>query len=473
MRCGCYRQNFLLRIVLLCVFWLTYTACVYSKEIFIFSFNDLHGYSDESKNALGFAKFASGLNNCKKSLGATQENSVVVAAGDLYQGGFLSNISHGGTVSPFFNAIGVKLSAVGNHDLDWGIEHFKHWEQDGGLKFLSANLRGTNGGSIFEKYKILELAGYKVAFIGFTTTESAFTVPNTALSSAGGLVFDNAAVVAKELVREVRAKYSPDYIIALSHIGAVQDNGIIYGHEIEELSMVDGIDAIIAGHTHTNVAGMLNGKAVVEACSYGKCIGVLTINTDTHTIVPAVKDLHSERSSIIADGAVDKIVKSAATMYEKEATTVFATASRDLTFKEVSEYFVEKIFKRYSTEQNVDAVIINGGLFRTKIAHGEQVSYKTIKELIPFDNTLVFIEISGADLRKAMRHTHNMPNERKSGAFYTMVKKIKSDKYYKVAISSFMYPRGDWYDFTGAKNVFDTGTLLSDLMSEFVGKYGI
>ncbi|MDZ5762844.1 hypothetical protein Cyrtocomes_01240 [Candidatus Cyrtobacter comes] len=83
------------------------------------------------------------------------------------------------------------------------------------------------------------------------------------------------------------------------------------------------------------------------------------------------------------------------------------------------------------------------------------------------------MEISGADLRKAMHHTRNMPNDRKGGDFYTMIHKIKLDKSYRVAISSFMYPRGDWYDFTGAKSVFDTGILLSDLMSEFVSKYGI
>ncbi|MDZ5762835.1 Hydrolase domain protein [Candidatus Cyrtobacter comes] len=261
-----FRQSLLA--ILLYTFLFTFIVNAHSKEIFIFSFNDLRRYSDESKNALGFAKFASGLNDYKKSLGATQDNSVVVAAGDLYQGGFLSNVSHGDIVSPFFNIIGVRLSAVGNHDLDWGLDHFKKWEKDGGFEFLSANLKSSDGSSLFKKYKILNISGYKVAFIGFTTTESAFTVPGSTLSSAGGLLFDNAAVIANELVKDIRKNHSPDYIIALTHIGALQDkvSGVVSGAEIEELSKVEGIDAIISGHTHTNVAGMLNGKAVVEAC---------------------------------------------------------------------------------------------------------------------------------------------------------------------------------------------------------------
>ncbi|MDZ5762836.1 hypothetical protein Cyrtocomes_01232 [Candidatus Cyrtobacter comes] len=115
-------------------------------------------------------------------------------------------------------------------------------------------------------------------------------------------------------------------------------------------------------------------RLLLKHVSYGKCIGALRIDTNSHIIVPIVKDLYSERNSIIADNAVDNMVKSAALVYEKEVKTVLATASSDLTFKEMSAYFVEKIFKRYNSEQKIDAVIINGGLFRTKIAKGEQIA---------------------------------------------------------------------------------------------------
>ncbi len=446
-----------------------------SSELFIFSINDLHGYAEESKSALGFAKFITGLNDYKKSLGATEKNAVVVAAGDLYQGGFLSNISHGDTVSPFLKSIGVRLSALGNHDLDWGISHLKRWEKDGGFEFLSSNVRTDGNGTICKPYKIIDISGYKVAFVGFTTTESAFTIPSSVLSGIGGLLFDNPASIASKLVKEIRTKHSPNYVIALTHIGAMQDEttGLIFGEEIKELSNVEGIDAIIAGHTHSRVAGFLNGKAIVEACSYGKCVGTLKIDTSSGSITPVVKDLHIDRAEIIPDLDMQKSIKTSNLKYEKEINTILATASTDLTFKEISTYFVKKIFDKYATEQKLDAVIINGGLFRTKIANGDNISYKTVRELIPFDNTLVFAEVSGVILKKAMHHTHNMPNERKEGAFYTKLSKIKPDMRYKIAISSFMYPRGDWYDFRGAENVFDTGTLLADLLAEFVNKNGI
>ena len=444
-------------------------------KLFIFSLNDLHGYADESNSALGFAKFVTGLNEYKKNLGATANNSLVVAAGDMYQGGFLSNISYGDIVSPFLKSIKVKVCALGNHDLDWGIKHLRRWERDGGFEFLSSNIRSGSGESICKAYKIFNISGYKIAFLGLTTVESQFTIPYSTLKNIGGVHFDDPTQTTKELIQKIRSSDAPDYIIALVHMGAMQDsaNSSIYG-EIEALSRIEGIDAIIAGHTHTKVAGFLNKKPVIEACSYGKCIGALEIDTKNHTIKPMVKDLYAERASLLPNKNIDDLIKANNLKYQKEINTVLSVSSNNLDYKSLSKYFVKKIFDDLKNDgKSVDAVIINGGLFRTKINKGDSISYKTIKELIPFDNTLVFVDISGSDLAKAIHHTQNMPNQRKEGAFYTNISNITHNKYYKVAISSFMYPNGDWYDFSNAKNVFDTQTLLSDLMLRFVREYGI
>ena len=63
------------------------------------------------------------------------------------------------------------------------------------------------------------------------------------------------------------AEGKPDVIIALTHIPGSQDRGtnLISGEELERVSKVKGIDAIIGGHSHQTIAGELNGVKVIQA----------------------------------------------------------------------------------------------------------------------------------------------------------------------------------------------------------------
>ena len=36
----------------------------------------------------------------------------------------MSNLTYGKPVTDVFNSIGIKYSALGNHEFDWGDEHF-------------------------------------------------------------------------------------------------------------------------------------------------------------------------------------------------------------------------------------------------------------------------------------------------------------------------------------------------------------
>ncbi|GAG97001.1 unnamed protein product, partial [marine sediment metagenome] len=71
-----------------------------------------------------------------------------------------------------------------------------------------------------------------------------------------------------------------DIIIALTHLGSFQDKeGNITG-EAADLCAVDGVDAVISGHTHQSVSGLVNGKPLVQAYKYGRSFAKVTFIFD-------------------------------------------------------------------------------------------------------------------------------------------------------------------------------------------------
>ncbi len=48
--------------------------------------------------------------------------SILVDAGDEFQGQATSTIARGRRVSEFFNTLEFDVAAMGNHDLDWGTD---------------------------------------------------------------------------------------------------------------------------------------------------------------------------------------------------------------------------------------------------------------------------------------------------------------------------------------------------------------
>jgi hypothetical protein len=106
-----------------------------------------------------------------KELTAQAVNPLVVAGGTSYTGSAISETNHGELVNAMYKAMGVKYAAVGNHDFDWSDVNtrdavFSGWEEQGGFKFLNANVYWTTeergAEHTFLPYDIVEIAGVKV-----------------------------------------------------------------------------------------------------------------------------------------------------------------------------------------------------------------------------------------------------------------------------------------------------------------------
>lgn len=459
----------------------------------ILSFNDFHGNVAESGKNPGMAKLVGYI----KERQASNPNTIVVSAGDNYQGTAISNLTYGKPVSEMLKAMGVVASAVGNHEFDWGIDKAPTWTKEGGFDFLASNIYDTETGEPVDwakPYKIVEKGGIKIAFIGLAHPDT----PTLAKQEyTQGLEFRDPVALATEWVnflKDGKAEEGvPDLIIALTHIDSEQDfeTGEITGKAVD-LTQVEGLDAIISSHSHKSVAGEVNDVPIVQAYYNGRTIGVLTVKLDENNEVVDVEASLDPIYERVSELPVDEEAAAILEKYNTELDPILGEVIGEAAGKFDHETDNVTLLGKWVCEvmlENTDAeiAITNGGGLRRSLEAGP-ITMGDMYEIMPFDNTLVTLEITGADVKKAIDHGILNPEVRdgqfvgliveydRNAEFENRVTKITlpdgtpldMEAYYKVVINDFMYPNGDKYDFSRAQNVVNTYIPVRDVLVEAI-----
>lgn len=463
------------------------------KQIDILSFNDFHGALEESGKNVGAAKLAGAIDEARKA----NPNSIVVCAGDAFQGSAMSNLTYGKPVTDVFNSIGIKYSALGNHEFDWGDEHLISWQQQGNFKFLASNVYDKRTGKPVEwaePYAVQEIDGVKIGFVGLATPETAV---KTKPENVKNYEFKDPSEAAQIWIDHLRNVEKADVVVALTHIGSIQSqDGVITGEAADLANNVKGLDAIISSHTHQKVSGKVNNVPIVQAMYNGRALGKLSIKVDKDNKVSSIEpsvDVLYERKDLKENEEVKALIGK----YTEELKPILNEKVADLLVdlphdRREGVSPLGELTAKYMT-MSVDAQIglMNGGGIRAPLSKGE-ITMGHMYMIMPFDNTLVTMDLKGSDIKKNLEH--GIANEKYGWvqfygvrAYYDKEKPsgerisymelldrtpIEMDKYYKVVTNDFMADGGDEFDFSGGKNLLDTGKPIRDGMVEVMRKEG-
>ncbi|WP_441246657.1 bifunctional metallophosphatase/5'-nucleotidase [Kitasatospora sp. McL0602] len=268
-------------------------------EFTVMGTTDLHGhglnwdyftdavYTDKASNAVGLSKISTLVNQIREQKG--RHRTLLIDAGDIIQGTQLSyyfarvepiTAKHHAPKHPMaeaMNAIGYDAAALGNHEFNYGIPTVKAFEKQLHFPLLGANaLHAKDEKPAFKPYVIKEmhLGGggrpLRVGILGLTN-------PGIAIwdkaNVAGQMIFPGIVEMAAKYVPRMKAA-GADVVIVSAHSGI--DEPTSYGDQLpypedasgEMAETVPGIDAVLVGHTHKEVAQRLivnkqTGKNVV------------------------------------------------------------------------------------------------------------------------------------------------------------------------------------------------------------------
>lgn len=464
------------------------------KEITILTINDYHGSLAPAGSDVGAAKLVDAI---KTEKAKNPEGTIIVSAGDNYQGSAMSNMLFGEPVSEVFKEMGLELSAVGNHEFDWGIDKITKWAEDGELTFVVTNIYDIRTNELVdwaEPFVIIEKMGIKVGFIGLATPETTY---KTLKANVVNYEFRDPMEVITEWVPKVKDA-GADIIIALTHLGSFQDKeGNITG-EAATISEVDGVDAVISGHTHQRVSGLVNGKPLVQAYKNGRSIGKITFVFDENNKLvsaePFLDNIYKRPDTLKDDANTLAIYMK----YEEELGPVLGKVLGKTTVDlDHDRYAGPSLLGEWACDimrdkAGVQIAMTNGGGLRTNIPAGE-ITAGILYEVMPFDNTLYTMKLSGADVKSNIEHgimnedigwiqisgvkvTYN-PDAEAGNRITSMVLEdgtvVEMDKYYTVVTNDFMFTGGDKYNFENSKDGLDTFIPIRDALMDAVEKAGV
>ena len=454
----------------------------------VLTINDFHGQIEESGRNIGSAKMVEAIREKR----AENPNTLVVSAGDNFNGSALSNLLYGEPVALMLKNMGIIGSAVGNHEYDWGEEKMNPWQLAMGAPFIAANIYNKETDTpvdYVKPYIIKDVKGVKVAFIGLTTQETAVKVKP---ENVAHIEFKDPVETAKKYVPIVKAE-GADIVILLTHIGTNQSsNGkITFEGNTENLTRIKDVDGVITGHFHQKVVGKANGVPVVQAMYNGRAIGKLSfrVNTKTKQIISSeasIDELHSR----VADLAVNNAMKHTINVYNAQVgpylSEVIGQNTGDLTHERATlsplGQWVAEVMQENSDAQ---ISVTNGGGVRTSLQQGN-VTIANMYEVMPFDNVLSIFEMTGEQVKQIFEH--GIANEDYGWVQYSGIiveydasasegnrvvgmkledgTEISPTGTYRVVTNDFMGTGGDDYSmFLNAKFIGDT-VAIRDVMIE-------
>jgi 5''-nucleotidase/2'',3''-cyclic phosphodiesterase and related esterases len=450
------------------------------ETVDIFSFNDFHGAVDRTSSNPGAARFvAAAKAEMEKSTGET----LVLAAGDNYQGSAMSNIMVGEPITEMFKLLGVKYSAVGNHEYDWEpTANMTKWAEDADMTFLAANIfyDSTNDRPTYcEPYAIEELDnGIKIGIIGLATP---LTPSLVTASNVDGLTFsDDYATDIAPLVTYLRDTEGCDAVIALTHLGSSMSGGNIGGEVRALIDQVPNLDAVITGHTHATVAGTYKGVPVVQGSSNGRRLSKLAftfIDGNLLSVVPS--NISMPTSTSAAEDPAMKAIIDRLTLELAPLLSEVVGKAPETKPGTVSQYLNDAVYDFIEEGEGESYVFIqNSGGYRTS-AWPEQDTFTMnyMYTIMPFDNMIVYMTMTGENLIKVLNGETTLAANitgspvvsgayKDGGTWYLTGDTAIADDMttYNVACNDFMFTGGDNYDFTTATNESYSSTAVRDAM---------
>lgn len=377
-----------------------------TKPIVILYENDVHCAVD------GYPLLVSVRKECQS---ATDYVSTV-SCGDFASGGLIGAISKGEQIVRIMNHVGYDAIALGNHELDYGIPQMLNITESLNAPVLCANLKNVQTGtSPYPAYHIISYGDVDIAYIGFTTTTSG-TVKSLSDEQGNPLysfMREDFYLNAQKFIDKAR-KDGADYIIALSHLGDSQTDGM-HPSSTSLIANTTGLDAVIDGHDHHVIEEQFindkdgNPVLLTSSGSNFQYVGKLTIDTNggVHSTLVSTGD-----DEITPDNETALFVNSVKEEAEGLGNFVIGHSEVDLMiYDENGKRIVRKqetnigdfcadAFRAFT---GADIAMVNGGGIRTNIEKGE-ILFNDLYNVMPFGDMIATGSLTGEQLIDALEY---------------------------------------------------------------------
>ncbi|WP_157417578.1 MULTISPECIES: bifunctional 2',3'-cyclic-nucleotide 2'-phosphodiesterase/3'-nucleotidase [Bacillus cereus group] len=416
-------------------------------------------YQTKTDNKVGLVQTATLVNKAREEA----KNSVLFDDGDALQGTPLGDYVANKIKDPknpvdpsythplyrVMNLMKYDVISLGNHEFNYGLDYLNKVIEKTDFPVINSNVykddhddKEENDENYFKPYHILKKevvdeAGQKqivkIGVMGFVPPQ----IMNWDKANLEG------KVKAKDIVKTAKImvdkmKNDVDVIVALAHSG-VDKSGYNEGMENAAFYLateVPGVDAVLMGHSHTEVTDIFNGVPVVMPGVFGSNLGIIDMQLKKVNGKWEVqkKDQLKPELRKIADNKGNPLVHSDQKLVneikdEHEKTIEYVNTPVGETKAPINSYFslvqddpsvqivtnaqkwyVEQELKKPEYEKIKDIPVLsagapfkaggrNGAAYYTDIPAGT-LAIKNVADLYVYPNTLYAVKVNGAQVKE-------------------------------------------------------------------------
>ena len=373
----------------------------------------------ESKCFGGSARLATAIRSRRAAHDGAGMPVITLDAGDQSQGTLYYTTYGGRAEVQMMNAIGFDAMGVGNHEFNRGAESLARMIDTAEFPVVSGNIQIAAGNPLAGKIRdhvIIERGDQKIAVLGVTTPDTVF------LSSPGeGVTFEDEIAYLTRAVADMQGQ-GISKILVLSHVGFVRDQEIA--------AAVDGISAIIGGHSHTlmskteegaveyaTLVQSPSGRAVpiVQAFAFSRYLGELELEfAEDGAVVSAGGDTILLDAAFEPAADIEALIEPLRAPIQKLVETPVTEIAANIDGArencrarecEMGNTVAEAMLAE-TRDRGVQIALANGGGLRASMGAGT-VTLGDVLTVLPFQNTLYTLEVSGATMVAALEHGVN------------------------------------------------------------------
>jgi 5'-nucleotidase len=413
-------------------------------SVHILAINDFHGQLEPPSYDAGGAEY---LTTYIKKFKSENPNTIVVSAGDnIGASPLISAHFHDEPTIKALSMMGFDFSAVGNHELDKGLDELMRIQYGGchpdgclgnssfegaHFQYLAANIvNNSTNDLVFPAYAVTYVHGVPIGFIGIALESTPMTVSKFAVK---GLKFLNETETINKYVKELKDNKGVKNIVVLIHNGEYSqdrkslNNTLLDHNSSKSMHISDVVNntdrsvaVFITGHTHQAYNALINGSLVTQADAQGKVLTDidLVISNETHAVIEkkarniivsrdvpkdsGVAGLVMRYKSLVAPIA-DKVIGSIKGNFTAETNEAGESTLGDL-IADAQLYYTHNLSYGCADVAFTDPEGIRSDLNLSGSERQSNVTYGQVFSVQPFGNKLVTMTLNVTQIKDLLEN---------------------------------------------------------------------
>jgi 5'-nucleotidase/UDP-sugar diphosphatase len=361
----------------------------------------------------------------------TPKKFLVVSCGDVATGPALSTVFKGESTIAMMNLLGYDVSALGNHEFDFGEAGLKNMTQWARFPILAGNLLNADGtpNALVAGTCLYTEQGVKVGIIGLTIKEL------SSYANIGTLKTTSYAEAIRKLAPALRTQ-GAQVLIVISHAELATLEKL--ANEVADLR----IPLMLGGHTHECAQRKVGNTWVMNNGEWWKGYGRIDLEVNERTGTAAVRAitqvwLQNDVKAVKNDPAALKLIRDWTNKLPKEMTEPIGYTTAGLTRRQIANLVTDSWLAAYPA----DIAICNLGGLRQDLPPGN-VRRLDLLGVMPFDNAIYRLELTGKQLTDYKTgETLMLGGARRTGGSILLANSqpLEPGRVYTVLINDFLY----------------------------------